>query len=44
LSSASLPGDPPFEITQLLVAWRKGSEDALEPGFPFWTPTTRNAE
>ena len=27
---SSLPGDPPLEITQLLVAWREGSDDALE--------------
>jgi RNA polymerase sigma-70 factor, ECF subfamily len=30
LSSASLPGDPPFEVTQLLVAWREGNDAALE--------------
>lgn len=27
---SSPPGDPPLEITQLLVAWREGSDDALE--------------
>jgi RNA polymerase sigma-70 factor, ECF subfamily len=41
LSSASLPGDPPFEITQLLVAWREGSDDALERLVPLVEPELR---
>ena len=41
MSSASLPGDPPFEITQLLVAWRGGSEDALERLVPLVEPELR---
>ncbi len=41
MSSASLPGDPPFEITQLLVAWREGSEDALERLVPLVEPELR---
>jgi RNA polymerase sigma-70 factor (ECF subfamily) len=41
LSSASLPGDPPFGITQLLVAWREGSEDALERLVPLVEPELR---
>ncbi len=41
MSSASLPGDPPFEITQLLVAWREGSDDALERLVPLVEPELR---
>ena len=38
---SSLPGDAPLEITQLLVAWRKGSEDALERLVPLVEPELR---
>lgn len=41
MSSASRPGDPPFEITRLLVAWREGSEDALERLVPLVEPELR---
>jgi RNA polymerase sigma-70 factor (ECF subfamily) len=41
LSSTSLPGDPPFDITQLLVAWRGGSEGALERLVPLVEPELR---
>jgi RNA polymerase sigma-70 factor, ECF subfamily len=41
LSSAPLPGDPPSEITQLLVAWREGSDDALERLVPLVEPELR---
>jgi RNA polymerase sigma-70 factor (ECF subfamily) len=41
LSSASLPGDPPVEITQLLAAWREGSNDALERLVPLVEPELR---
>jgi RNA polymerase sigma-70 factor (ECF subfamily) len=40
LSSASLPGGP-LEITQLLVAWREGSDDALERLVPLVEPELR---
>ena len=41
MSSAPLPGDPPSEITQLLVAWREGSDDALERLVPLVEPELR---
>ena len=40
MSSASLPGGPP-EITQLLVAWREGSDDALQRLVPLVEPEIR---
>ena len=40
MSSASLPGGP-LEITQLLVAWREGSDDALERLVPLVEPELR---